>query len=133
YADYAVGVPIPVDLDPPTGSGYEKIEEVLTKGNLNAFTAGLGLGVQFKIAKNVSLDWRIIGPGYGSGSGTLSGTPDRDLTADEQQEIREQIDDLDDVPFIKITSTEVTPQGIAFKTKSPWAGIRTGLSIGYRF
>lgn len=133
YANYAVGTPIPVDIDPPTGSGYEKIEEVMAKGNLSALTVGLGVGVQFKLAKNVALDWRIIGPGYGSGSGTLSGTPDRELTPDEQQEIREQIDDLDEIPFVKIVSKDVDANGIKFKTKSPWGGIRTALSIGYRF
>ena len=131
YANYAVGTPIPVDVEPP--AGYEDIKEVLAKGNINAITAGLGIGIQFRLTDNVALDWRIIGPGYGTGSGTLKGTPDRDLTPDEQQEVRDQIDDLEDIPFVKIQSKEVSAKGIEFKTKSPWAGIRTALSIGYRF
>ena len=60
------------------------------------------------------------------------------LDSDEQASLRESLDelkvDLEDLPVgIKIES-EVRPDGADINVlRSPWAGIRTGLSIGYRF
>jgi hypothetical protein len=122
-----------VEFNPGEQTGYEEIEKVDLSGKINALSFGLGIGVQFKLAKNVSLDWRIIGPGYGSSRGTLTGKADRALTPDEQQELRDQLDDIGEIPFVKIKSSNVDAEGADVKIKGPWAGIRTGLSIGYRF
>ncbi len=131
-ATYSLGVPIPVDIDPPSGSGIQPIKDVTVDGNLKTISAGLALGVQFALGKSVSLDWRIMGPGYGASNGNLTGKPDRPLTADEQAEIREQLDELGEIPLVKIES-DVNADGVKAKIKGPWAGIRTGLSIGYKF
>src|SRR5690606_15272399 len=41
-ATYSSGVPIPVDIDPGSGSGFDPIKDVNATGNLKTFTAGLG-------------------------------------------------------------------------------------------
>lgn len=133
HATYSAGVPLPVDFEPPVESGIENIDEITLSGDLKTLTAGLGLGVQFSLGKSVSLDWKIIGPGYGSSKGTLIGKADRNLTPTEQEEIRNELDDLEDIPMVKIESKTVNAEGAEIKIKGPWAGIRTGLSIGYRF
>jgi hypothetical protein len=133
HATYSSFVPLSVEFNPGEQTGYEEIEKVDLSGKINALSFGLGIGVQFKLAKNVSLDWRIIGPGYGSSRGTLTGKADRALTPDEQQELRDQLDDIGEIPFVKIKSSNVDAEGADVKIKGPWAGIRTGLSIGYRF
>lgn len=133
HATYAASLPLSIDFDPPAGSGIEKIEEVMTEGDLKTLSFGLGLGVQFRISKSISLDWRIIAPGYGSSSGSLKGRADRNLTPDEQAELRDELEDLKDgIPLVEL-DPEVNAEGIAVKLKGPWAGIRTGLSIGFRF
>jgi len=135
YADYTVGMPLSVSVDNSL-TGKKEDVEILANGNLKAATAGLGFGVQFRIGKRLSLDWRIAAPGYGIGKGTMSGTHDsRDLTQEEQQAFRSELDKLEkeDIPFLKIVSKEVGPRGLTLKTDSPWAGIRTGLSVGFTF
>lgn len=131
HATYSAGVPLEVDFEPP--AGVEPIDEVNLTGDFNTFSAGLGLGVQFSLGKNLSLDWKIIGPGYGSSKGSFIGKADRNLTPEEQAEIREELDNLEDIPVLKIESKTVDAEGAEFKVKGPWAGIRTGLSIGYKF
>jgi len=134
YADYGAGMPLSVSVDNPL-TGKKEDVEILANGKLKATTAGLGFGVQFKLGKRLSLDWRIAGPGYGFGKATLSGTHDRDLTPEEQQAFRNELDKLEkeDIPFLKIVSKEVGARDLTFKTDSPWAGIRTGLSVGFTF
>lgn len=133
HATYSAGVPLPVEFEPPAESGIENIDEVTLSGDLKTLTAGLGLGVQFSLGKRVSLDWKIIGPGYGSSKGTLIGKADRNLTPSEQEEIRNELDNLEDIPMVKIESKTVNAEGAEMKIKGPWAGIRTGLSIGFKF
>jgi len=134
YADYGASVPISVSVD-NAQTGLEEDVEILTKGNMKAMTVGLGVGMQFKIGKRVSLDWRIAAPGYGIAKATVSGTHDRDLTPEQQQAFRNELNELEeeDIPFLKIVSKEVGTRDLTFKTDSPWAGIRTGLSLGFTF
>jgi len=134
-AKYALGMPISAEYDEPS-LGIHEEAEIMFKGNLNATTVGLGFGLQYTIGNRVTVDWRIIGPGYGKGKGTISGRHNRDLSADLQEEFRKEIEDLlgeEDVPFIKIKDVEVGAREVGFRTDSPWAGIRTGLSVGFRF
>lgn len=133
HASYSSSLPLSVDFDPPAGSGIEKIEKVMTEGDLKTVSFGLGLGLQFKLSRSLSLDWKIIAPGYGSSSGNLKGRADRNLTADEQNELREQLEDLKEgVPLVSL-EPEVDAEGVKVRISGPWAGIRTGLSLGFRF
>lgn len=132
-ATYALNVPLNLEDYDQSQTGVEEFKQIDAQGNLRAFSAGFGLGFQFKIGNSLALDWRLIGPGYGSSKGTLTAKADRDLTPDEQQEVREQLDNLGDIPFVTVESKTVDTKGAELKIKGPWAGIRTGLSIGYRF
>lgn len=127
YSSYKLKTEIAIDEDAINP------DMVAISGSMKGFTAGLSIGTQFKLANNVFLDWRIIGPGYGVSSGKISGTTDYALSQDEQRELQESIDDLtSDIPLIKAENT-VTANGLTSKISGPWAGIRTALSIGYRF
>jgi len=135
-AKYALGAPISAKYEEPA-LGIREEAEITAKGKLSATTVGLGIGVQFKIGNRVTVDWRIIGPGYGKGKGTVSGTHHMDLSPELQREFQEELEklvkDVDEVPFLKIEDTKVGARDISFRTDSPWAGIRTGLSVGFRF
>lgn len=99
------------------------------EGGLNALTGGFSVGNQWHLSKNLSLDWRIIGPNYGFSNGKFESKTN--LNSIEQQEIREQLGDLDLV--IVKTELEVNGDGATLRTKGGFTGIRTALSIGYRF
>lgn len=134
FASYKASLPFDFEVD--AGEVYSREETIPLSGNVSSFTAGLSFGVNFKLSKQFYLDWRIFGPGYGSAKGKVSGR--MDLDANEQAELRESLDDLreslGDLPLgIKIEH-EVNSEGAEVRIlRSPWAGIRTGLSVAYRF
>ncbi len=122
YANYSVQTKITVDE-----SNYHR--EVPISGTLNAFTAGVAVGNQWKLGENIYLDWRIVGPSYGFNNGKFEGkTP---LNTDEQREVKRQLEEFDS-NLMKIKK-EVNADGVILSTSGPFAGIRTALSIGYRF
>ncbi|ERJ57484.1 DUF3575 domain-containing protein [Sphingobacterium paucimobilis] len=137
YANYSLKAPLNYDLE--LSAGGQTLKEsgsIPVKGNLNAYTAGFSIGFNFRLMDNLHLDWRLIGPGYGFAKGTLSGQ--KKLSADEQQQVRQELDDikdaLSDLPVSVKMNYEVHGEGVDVKvSNSPWAGIRSGLSIGYRF
>ena len=99
------------------------------KGN----SAGLMVGAQWFLGKTDSwvLDWWIAGAHYGGGKGDFRAQSPRSLTADEQAELRDEIENLD-IPYVDYT-VSTDPNGANINVDGPWAGLRTGLSIGYRF
>jgi hypothetical protein len=100
-------------------------------GKLTANTAGLLLGAQWLLGKRVSLDWWILGPHYGSGTGDFSGKSSHALTSQEQNDLREQLEDID-IPLTDKT-VNVNANGAFMKLDGPWGGIRSGISLGLKF
>jgi hypothetical protein len=106
-------------------------ETMTLSGDIKGNSFGLMFGAQWALGKNICLDWFIIGPHYGSGSGTLKGTSSMALSQGEQDEILTTLRDID-IPLVKETYT-VTANSASISFKGPWAGIRAGLSLGIRF
>lgn len=98
-------------------------------GKLNTFTGGLLLGAQWKLGGRVYLDWWMLGPQYGSSNGSLDGK--KTLNAQEQQALRTELQDLE-IPFAETTTT-VDANGAKLDITGPWAGLRAGLCLGFRF
>lgn len=98
-------------------------------GNIKAFSGGIYFGVQWHLGKNIYLDWQIIGGNYGSANIDIKAN--KNLSAEEQAELQGFAEDLKD-SFDKI-DYEINDKGIRLKGKMPWAGLRTGLSVAYRF
>jgi len=123
YANYTAEVPYTFEV--------EGIQEIIPlSGNVNTFTGGVLLGAQWKLASRIHLDWWILGPSYGSNSGSITGK--KSLSAEEQRELRESLSDLEDLPVVK-TKYTVDDNGAKVDFSGPWAGIRAGLSVGFRF
>ena len=102
-------------------------------GKVTAFTGGLMFGAQWRLSKIVYLDWWIVGGAYGTSKGDLTGTRDIPLTQNEQDALRESLNDLkEDVPLVKINS-DVNENGAKVHVDGPWANLRAGLSVGIRF
>lgn len=106
--------------------------EVPIKGNINTLSAGIAVGLQFQILRSLYLDWKIIGTHYGFVFGKGSGTSTQPLTPELQQEIRESLQKLDDLPFYSFPYT-VTENSVELKPKGANIGITSAISIGYRF
>jgi hypothetical protein len=123
YAQYNAEVPYMYDND-----GTD--EEILLTGHVNSITGGLLFGAQWKLAKRIHLDWWILGPNYGSTSGSISGK--KTLSTSDQESLREGLEDLEDLPLVK-TKTTVDGNGAKVDFDGPWAGLRAGLSVGFRF
>lgn len=124
YHQYKSDLPIKYDNDTKDG---------VFSGTLKSYTFGLQLGAQWKLGKNVHLDWWIIGPNYGSARGDLLFTGA--LSPADQADMINEIETLkDDLPVKAIDSYEVGPAGASIRVKGPWAGLRgMGFCIGYRF
>lgn len=138
YASYNLELPLEYEIDDFVDENdfSFRTETIPLDGNIKAFTAGVSIGVNYKIAKNVYLDWRIIGPGYGFAKGNVTGKIA--LDNEEVDALREELadlkDDMGDLPLGIKLDYDVNNQGAEIKIKnSPWATIRSGLSIAYRF
>jgi hypothetical protein len=108
------------------------VESSITlSGKLTTNTGGLLFGTQKSLGKHVSLDLWFFGPHYGSGSGTFAGVSSKPLAQDEQNDLRQELEDLD-IPLTNKTVI-VTANGASLKLDGPWAGVRAGISLGIKF
>lgn len=109
-------------------------EPIHISGHIKGHSGGLMIGSQFYLdhKKNITLDVWMLGAHYGASRGELKGTTERTLTENEQKEAQEALDNFADIPLIKYNST-VHENGATIKIKGPWAGIRAGISLGYKF
>lgn len=122
FANYTAEVPIEYD----NGSTTETIP---MSGKVKTITGGLMIGTQFKLSKNLNLDWWILGPNYGSSKGDLTGKKTMDAT--EQQALRDELAGLD-IPLTKFTY-DVNGSGATVNFNGPWAGVRAGICLGIKF
>lgn len=102
-------------------------------GKFSANSFGLMLGVQWLLGSkdNWVLDWWIGGGHYGFASGDLVGKTKYTLTPDQQKELQDEINNLE-IPLVKYKA-DINANGGTVKLDGPWAGLRSGLSLGYRF
>jgi len=107
----------------------DKTETIPLSGNLKTITGGLLFGAQWKLSKLVYLDWWILGPQYGTSKGDITGK--KALSAEEQEGLRKELEDLE-IPLVD-TKTTVDANGAKVNFSGPWAGLRAGISLGFRF
>lgn len=100
-------------------------------GDVKGTTFGLMMGAQWALGKNICLDWFIIGPHFGRANGSLNAKPNTALAQIEQDEIRKALQELD-IPFVN-TAITVNANNVGMGISGPWAGLRSGLSLGIRF
>jgi hypothetical protein len=122
YSTYKGSLPFEFDVNGTT-------QNMPLSGKLTTITGGLLIGAQWKLGGRLYLDWWMLGPQYGSADGSLDGK--KALSADEQRELRAELQDIE-IPFAKTTTT-VDANGARLDIKGPWAGIRAGLNLGIRF
>ena len=128
-----------------TAAGTSKKEEVnlASSGDLTTNSFGAGFGVQWILGKkkNIVLDWNILGAHYGKGTLSLSGsfTSNKEITKDQLDELGKLVTDnfqgfqkgevKDGYVEVNAKDKKISVKGIS----TPWAWLRTSLSIGIRF
>ena len=112
-------------------SDFGAKEDIDMGGKILANTFGVQFGAQFNLGKNLILDWWIVGPHYGTSKGDLVGTTSRLLTPNEQAALQRELDDVE-LPLSDV-KVEVNATGAKINISGPWGGIRSGVSLGYRF
>jgi len=100
-------------------------------GKLSSNTYGLVLGSQFFLGKHVTLDVWWLGPHYGTGKGTLTGTPSTPLSTTEQEDLRRELTNFD-IPIVN-KMVNVTANNAALSLDGPFAGLRFGICLGIKF
>lgn len=108
---------------------------VTLSGKMNGNGFGLMLGSQWTLGKknNWVIDWWIVGGHYGNSDGNFDGISDRVLTPDEQAQLQESLEDIDLSVANFETTITTNARGAKISLTGPWAGLRSGLSFGYRF
>lgn len=131
YSSFDLTLPFKYTYTDPNPVIGTQTKTALFNGKVTSISGGLMLGTQFNIAKRLVLDIWWIGGHFGSSNGDLRfdvALP----TAQEQNAVRNSIDDFDPSPF-KI-EREVNAQGAVIKSTGPWAGVRAlGINLGIRF
>lgn len=100
-------------------------------GKFTANTGGILFGAQWNFAKCFKLDWWILGPSYGAGSGNIEGINSINFTAADKADIRKELDKID-IPLTEKTY-EITENTVKLKLDGPWAGLRSGITLGVKF
>ncbi len=128
YAQFNLeSIPINFTLD----SGTE--EEAIAKIETKSHSYGLLLGVQWKIKNKFTIDWYILGAHTGNLNGDLNATASRNLTATEQQDLQQAIDDFQ-IDFLDFELKHtVKSNGVLTSFTGSNIGLRSGISIGYSF
>lgn len=116
-------------------------KKVLLDYNSDYSGIGLGaqLGVQFLLGKKLILDWFLLGPEMNSGkiNSSFRDITSSDWSEQDAIEIEEDIRDvLSDVPMIgkKIdVAVNASTKTVTGKYSGLLPGIRSGISLGYRF
>jgi hypothetical protein len=106
-------------------------QSIKMSGKLTANTFGLAIGVQSALGKHVVLDLGLLGPHYGSGKGEFNGVSSHSLSAQEQQDLKDQLDGID-IPLTTKT-VQINANNASLKLDGPWGGMRFTLGVGVRF
>ncbi len=138
YATYSANAPynFHVSFENMGQVLFERSELIALSGNMNSFVGGVSVGANFKLAEKWYLDWRIVGPGFGIVSGSVAARVqledwERQVLHERLIEIQQELRDFT-IP-IRI-DPEILNDGVEVRVRrSPWAAVRAGLSIAYRF
>lgn len=106
---------------------------------LHTLNLGCQLGIQFLIAKRLSLDFYFLGLEGGLLNGNITTIPPSNTGFDEEvltilrDQIQQQVDNLPSVIKNKIAVTQTNTSVIVNAGNAPYPWIRGGISIGFAF
>ena len=114
-----------------------KISRLATlDGKITTFAGGLMIGSHFKIGKQFSLDWFILGAHFGSNKGKIAMTVQgSNMTVADQIKLKNDLQQtFDDSKIFKNNTVTTTANSAEVTTTFGMLGLRGfGLNFGYRF
>jgi hypothetical protein len=128
YAKFDASVPARYNS---TVAGVRIEKNAIMQGNIQSYSGGILIGVQRYIAKRIAVDIWLIGGHYGISTGLMVASIDPPMTTAEQQSLQNTLNGLATDPFK--TQTTITATSASMKIDGPWGGIRSGISLGFRF
>lgn len=131
FGTFTAQMPIDYDYQDSSNPGTIVNQTIPLDGKIKSITGGLMIGAQWKLSKLMYLDWWILGPHYGSSTGSIKVT--KALSADEQDGLRQELNDIVDEDNPLKATTTVDANGASIDFKGPFGGIRAGLCLGFRF
>lgn len=122
----------PIDYE----SSGDKVYTLPFDGKIQGVGAGLMIGAQWLLFKNIMLDWYILGGHYGRTSIDLPASANLStMTPDERRDMENDFESMnEDFNGKASLNATVTDKGVDLQGKAPFAGIRGfGFNIGYIF
>lgn len=116
---------------PDGGALYSVDKFADVNGRVSGTTGGLLIGMQWNLGNSLYLDWSMLGLSYGVSNGELHARSRENLDREAQTALQQRLDTF----LLKGFSldTEVHSTGANADINGPWANLRMGLSIGFRF
>lgn len=103
--------------------------DIAFTGKATSITGGLLLGAQWHIGSHFLIDWWMVGPSIGSINIDIDGVADLSmLDASQQTTLANKLSDI----YNNVDVT-VNNNGAKASSTQPFAGVRTGLCIGFAF
>jgi hypothetical protein len=128
YAKFDATVPAHYNS---TVAGVRVEKDAMMRGSIQSYSGGITIGVQKYIAKRIVIDVWLIGGHYGVSRGQMQAVIDPPMTTSEQQSLQNTLNGLATDPFK--TETTITATSASMKIEGPWGGLRSGISLGFRF
>ena len=116
----------------------EEVYDISLNGNLKTHSGGILLGCQWLAGKrkNIVIDWSLLGVHVGYLDGNVLGDISPDINSQDQQDVKENIEDILDENLGKINlykyTVNVSSNNADINIKGPWAFLRMSLSVGIR-
>jgi hypothetical protein len=140
YSKTNVNATFSFDMPTASNPSVTTPQDLDAKISLSGFTGGLIIGQQWIIAKRVSIDWYILGGGFGKSKLNLDLTQNAiTFDANQQAELQKQLDEnvgSVEIPGFSVDSkATATANGASVSVSGlPFFSVRSfGLSIGFAF
>ena len=128
YTNYTITSVFPFK-DDTSVPGTTITKEFKMEGTLTGFGGGVMMGVHWLIKDKVSLDWWIVGGHYGAGQ--IEVKLKDDFTGIEA-ELESQLKAIE-APIGTTEAVVTSSEATVTVSDMPFAGLRTGLTLGYAF
>ncbi len=119
------------DFDVQYTNIEQEVKDITLSGKFRTNSAGVMFGAQWLLGEYICLDWWILGFHGGRSKATFTGEPSWELSEAEQDDLKQELETLE-LSMLNFEST-VSADKVSIISKSPWLGVRAGLSIGVRF
>jgi hypothetical protein len=140
YSSFDVIFPGSYTIPDPSSPSNKLTYKGTFSGNMHALSAGLLLGIQQRVGKNITIDFWLIGVNYSGTTNHLDGVITPGLETDaEKKAVQARFNQIDGGPFKIVATVTGTPAPNSPSTTASlditnWYGVKAlGINIGFKF